>query len=246
MMRATRRRYVEGWYGRVVRQSASVLPLQERRRPPDESPLIIDWRQPVAPVARSRCKRAFDVLVAGFALLFLAPFLLLVGAAIAVESGGPVLFRQERTGYRGRVFTIFKFRTMTVVEHGSVSLQATRGDVRVTRIGFILRKLSLDELPQLLNVVRGEMSLIGPRPHATGHDANFARAVPGYADRFNARPGLTGLAQVNGHRGEIRSVACIAARVANDRDYIRRWSLWLDLQILLRTVPLLFGDPKAY
>jgi lipopolysaccharide/colanic/teichoic acid biosynthesis glycosyltransferase len=135
---------------------------------------------------------------------------------------------------------------MTVAEHGSEAQQATRGDVRVTRVGFILRKLSLDELPQLLNVVRGEMSLIGPRPHAIGHDATFARAVPGYAERFNARPGLTGFAQVNGHRGEIRSVGCITARVAHDREYIRRWSLWLDLQILLRTIPLLFGDPKAY
>ena len=197
-------------------------------------------------VARNRYKRAFDLLFATFMLLFLSPLLLLIAAVIYGESGGPVLFKQERTGYRGRVFTILKFRTMTVTEAGAEALQATRDDARITKIGVVLRKLSLDELPQLFNVARGDMSLIGPRPHAVGHDAQFAQFVPGYAERFLAKPGLTGLAQVNGRRGEIRSPDCIRNRVADDCAYVRQWSLWLDLQILARTVPLLFGDANAY
>jgi lipopolysaccharide/colanic/teichoic acid biosynthesis glycosyltransferase len=222
-----------------------VYAIQDQRREEDDRPLCQPVEAPGA-VAQSRAKRVFDIVVASLALIFLAPFLLLVSAAIRIETGGPILFRQERTGYRGRVFTILKFRTMSVAEHGAVAQQATRGDLRVTRVGCILRKLSIDEFPQLLNVVRGEMSLIGPRPHAIGHDVRFARAVAGYAERFNARPGLTGLAQVNGHRGEIRGPDCITARLADDRDYIRRWSLGLDMTILLRTIPLLFGDPSAY
>jgi putative colanic acid biosynthesis UDP-glucose lipid carrier transferase len=196
--------------------------------------------------ARSIAKRTFDLIVAVIAILFLAPLFLVVAAAIAIETGGPIFFRQRRTGYAGEAFMIFKFRTMTVAEDGASARQATADDKRVTRVGLLLRKLSIDELPQLLNVVRGEMSLIGPRPHAIGHDELFSRFVPNYAARFAAKPGLTGLAQVRGNRGEVREAQCIRDRVAADCEYIRTWSFWLDLQILARTVPLLFGDPNAY
>lgn len=216
------------------------------RAAPQPGSVEFDAQWTVAPVARSLYKRAFDLLFATFMLLFLTPLLLLISLAIFCESGGPVLFKQERTGYRGRIFTILKFRTMTVAEAGDEALQATRNDARVTKVGVILRKLSLDELPQLLNVARGDMSLIGPRPHAVGHDAQFAQFVPGYAERFLAKPGLTGLAQVNGRRGEIHSADCIRNRVADDCEYVERWSLWLDMRILARTVPLVLGDPKAY
>lgn len=213
---------------------------------PEACPVEFDVQWTEAPVARSLYKRAFDLIFAIFMLLFLMPLLLLIAVVIYCESGGPVLFKQQRTGYRGRIFTILKFRTMTVAEAGDEALQATRNDARVTKAGVILRKLSLDELPQLMNVARGDMSLIGPRPHAVGHDAQFAQFVPGYAERFLAKPGLTGLAQVNGRRGEIHSPDCIRNRVADDCKYVEQWSLWLDMRILARTVPLVLGDPKAY
>ena len=158
----------------------------------------------------------------------------------------PALFRQRRTGLGGSVFTVFKFRTMTVAEDGDVIRQATRGDARLTSVGKVLRKFSLDELPQVLNVLRGEMSLIGPRPHALAHDETWSKLVPGYAQRFRARPGLSGYAQVCGYRGEVTDLASLRARVEADNEYIDTWSLLLDLKILLRTVPLIFRDTRAY
>jgi putative colanic acid biosynthesis UDP-glucose lipid carrier transferase len=197
-------------------------------------------------VARSRLKRAFDVAMASSALAFLAPLLVLLALAIWLEDRQPVLFSQRRTGLNGRPFRIYKFRTMSVVEDGAHLRQATRGDQRITRVGAILRTLSLDELPQLVNVVRGEMSLVGPRPHALAHDDAWKAAVPGYGARFRARPGLTGYAQVNGFRGEVRANADIVGRIEADNYYIENWSVALELLILLRTVPLLFHDPRAY
>lgn len=212
---------------------------------PSDLPLICRraTRQQPSPAAEASVSSTSSPPVA---VLFLAPLLLVVAAAIVIETGGPVFFRQKRTGYRGQPFMIFKFRTMTVAEDGANARQATADDARVTRVGLLLRKLSIDELPQLLNVIRGEMSLIGPRPHAVGHDEHFARFVPDYAARFAAKPGLTGLAQVTGKRGEVRGPQCIRDRVAADCEYIRRWSFGLDMEILMRTVPLLFGDPNAY
>jgi lipopolysaccharide/colanic/teichoic acid biosynthesis glycosyltransferase len=209
---------------------------------------VVSTRTPETAVrlANSKIKRALDVALSSTALVFLAPFLALVAMAIWVEDGRPALFRQQRTGRDGQPFRIFKFRTMTVAEDGAEVRQATRGDQRVTRVGAILRTLSVDELPQLLNIVRGDMSLVGPRPHALAHDEIWESMAPGYAARFRARPGLTGYAQVNGLRGEIRSAEEIVRRVEADNFYIDNWSLRLELMILLRTVPLLLNDPRAY
>ena len=200
----------------------------------------------LAPGSGSAAKRVLDILGAAIALLIFLPLLLCVAVAIRLDSPGPVIFRQRRTGYRGRTFTIYKFRTMTVVEDGHEIRHATRNDQRVTSIGGLLRKLSLDELPQFLNVLRGDMSLVGPRPHALAHDDHYGRLIPTYAERFRAKPGLTGLAQVNGLRGEIGDLRCMSNRVAADNLYIDSWSLGLDIAILAKTALIIFRDPQAY
>jgi putative colanic acid biosynthesis UDP-glucose lipid carrier transferase len=214
--------------------------------PVEETDVRVMPDTPQASVGNSLWKRGFDVIVALVALLFVAPTLIFVAIAIRLESRGPILFRQRRTGYKGEQFVIFKFRTMRVLEDGASLRHATRNDARVTRVGAFLRKTSIDELPQLLNVLKGDMSLVGPRPHALAHDEFYASQLSNYKQRFQARPGLTGLAQVSGLRGEIEAVECMARRVEADIDYISRWSPSLDLQIMLRTVPLLFHDPRAY
>ena len=182
---------------------------------------------------RSRLKRLTDILGAGLGLLVLLPFLALVALLIVLESRGPVLFRQRRTGCGGAVFTIYKFRTMNVMENGPEIVQATRGDNRVTRMGRFLRRSSIDELPQLINVLKGDMSLVGPRPHAVAHDQYYAQMVENYHLRFFARPDITGLAQISGFRGEIRDITHMEERVARDLDYIEKWSLAMDVRILL-------------
>jgi len=207
---------------------------------------IREMGRPCRSAANSCAKRGLDLIVAGTALALLAPLLVLVAVAIKLESRGPALFRQRRTGLRGKPFSILKFRSMSVQEDDGELRQATRHDSRITRVGAVLRALSIDELPQLLNIVRGDMSLVGPRPHALGHDEAWARNVVGYADRFRARPGLTGYAQVKGLRGEVRELDQIRARVEADNHYVDNWSLRLDLAIILRTIPLLFNDPRAY
>ena len=185
--------------------------------------------------------------MAALALLLFLPLLLLIAAAIRAESPGEVLFRQTRTGLRGRRFTILKFRTMRPAAANDAQVrQASRGDPRVTRVGRVLRKLSLDELPQLLNVLQGEMSLVGPRPHALSHDAVWAERVPGYANRFAAKPGLTGLAQVRGLRGEIHDEESLRRRIAADIEYIETWSFAGDLKLLALTAPKVLFDPCAY
>ena len=198
------------------------------------------------PVATDPLKRLFDILASGIGLVLFLPLLVLVMFAIRLDTPGPAIYRQKRTGYRGRVFTIYKFRTMTVTEDGAAVRQATRDDHRVTAIGALLRKLSVDELPQLWNVLKGDMSIVGPRPHALAHDEYYGALIPTYAQRFRARPGLTGYAQVNGFRGEIRDPLGMSDRVAADNSYIEAWSPGLDLAILLRTIPLIFRDPRAY
>ena len=198
------------------------------------------------PVATHWLKRLLDVGIAGFALLLFLPLLLVVMGVIRLESPGASIFRQRRTGYRGKVFTIYKFRTMTVTEDCAAVRQATKNDARVTGVGALLRKLSIDELPQLWNVLKGDMSIVGPRPHALAHDEYYGALIPTYAARFRAKPGLTGYAQVNGFRGEIRDTQGMSDRVAADNAYIEAWSPALDVAILARTVPLIFSDPRAY
>lgn len=197
-------------------------------------------------VANSFGKRTVDIVGALFALLLFLPLLLCIAMAVRLESGGPVIFKQRRTGHCGRIFTIYKFRTMTVAEDSGNVRQATRDDARVTAIGGVLRKLSLDELPQFLNVLKGDMSLVGPRPHALAHDDYYGDLIPAYVDRFRAKPGLTGLAQVNGLRGEIQDLRCMRDRIAADNLYIDSWSLGLDIAILAKTALIIFRDPQAY
>jgi Undecaprenyl-phosphate glucose phosphotransferase len=192
--------------------------------------------RPPLSLAEIALKRSFDVLAASLILILAAPMLLTIAALIRLDSPGPVLFRQRRYGFNQQAFRIFKFRTMTTTDDGNVVVQATRNDPRVTRIGRVLRRYNLDELPQLLNVVAGQMSLVGPRPHALAHDQEFERKIALYARRHNVRPGITGWAQVNGLRGETDTDEKMAKRVAFDHWYIDNWSFWLDIAILFRTV----------
>jgi undecaprenyl-phosphate galactose phosphotransferase/putative colanic acid biosynthesis UDP-glucose lipid carrier transferase len=195
--------------------------------------------------AERMCKRAIDLVVASVALVMLAPIMLLVAAAIKLDSRGPILFAQTRDGFNGRSFKMWKFRTMSVAEDGPVIQQATKNDPRVTRFGRILRPSSIDELPQLLNVILGDMALVGPRPHASAHNLEYGKIISNYAYRHHVKPGLTGWAQVHGLRGETRTTDLMEKRVEFDLWYINNWSLWLDWKILLRT--LLVGlQPTAY
>jgi len=181
-------------------------------------------------------KRITDVVVASIVLIFFLPLMALAAIAIKLDSPGPVIFRQIRKGFNGKHFAILKFRTMTVQENGPNIVQATRDDSRVTTIGGLLRSSSIDELPQLWNVLRGDMSLIGPRPHALAHDNYFETVLSDYAFRHHVKPGITGWAQCNGARGATPTMEHIANRVALDLWYIRNWSLQLDLLILIKTI----------
>jgi putative colanic acid biosynthesis UDP-glucose lipid carrier transferase len=201
---------------------------------------------PPAHPATSRAKRGLDILGAALAILLFLPLLCCIALAVKLETGGPVIFRQRRTGHLGRIFTIYKFRTMTVAEDCADVRQATRNDARVTAVGAILRKLSLDELPQVFNVLQGHMSLVGPRPHALAHDAYYGERIDDYVDRFRTKPGITGLAQVNGLRGEVHDLRCMKDRITADNLYIDGWSLGLDIAILARTLVIIFRDPRAY
>jgi Undecaprenyl-phosphate glucose phosphotransferase len=185
-------------------------------------------------------KRVLDFAGASLALIALAPLLLLVAVAIKLESRGPAIFRQRRRGFDGREFIILKFRTMNVLDDGDSIVQATQGDDRVTRIGRILRRTSVDELPQLLNVLRGEMSLVGPRPHAVAHDEAFGARIATYAMRHHVKPGLTGAAQIEGLRGRTERLDQMEQRVERDIWYINNWSFALDLKIMALTCYALF------
>ncbi|MGE3223015.1 MAG: sugar transferase [Parvibaculaceae bacterium] len=195
-------------------------------------------------INKSMVKRCIDVLVASLAVVVLAPVGLLIALAIKLESPGPVLFWQLRYGRNRSSFYICKFRSMTVTESRGGFTQARRNDARVTRLGRFLRKTSLDELPQLYNVLRGEMSLVGPRPHAIAMDDAFAEVISNFNDRHLVRPGLTGLAQVAGFRGPTEALEHIEYRLHHDRLYIDKWSLLLDMKIMFRTVFALAG-PNA-
>ena len=197
-------------------------------------------REPLSALERA-AKRSLDVAVATSALIVLAPLLGFAMLAIKIDTPGPVLFRQTRRGFNGRNFKILKLRSMSVMEDGAGVMQATRSDPRVTRVGFWLRRTSIDELPQLWNVLRGEMSVIGPRPHAVAHDNFYDQIIENYAFRQHVKPGLTGWAQVRGLRGETPEVSLMEARVDHDVWYIDNWTLMLDLRILLMTCVKLFA-----
>lgn len=191
-------------------------------------------------------KRLLDITVASAALLVLLPVLAAACVGIALESGRPIIFRQNRRGVCGRPFTILKFRTMSVQENGDKIVQACRNDPRVTKLGAILRRTSIDELPQLLNVIRGDMSIVGPRPHALAHDAYYGVLIRDYSRRHNVKPGLTGWAQVNGFRGETRDLHAMSERVRHDIWYIENWSIGLDIRIIARTAGCVLFQKQAY
>jgi Undecaprenyl-phosphate glucose phosphotransferase len=195
-------------------------------------------------------KGAFDRLAAALGILLLSPLLLIVALVIRLDSKGPVLFRQNRFGFGDRVIGVYKFRTMTAESADTNGEKQTEiDDPRITRVGGLLRRLSIDELPQLLNVLRGELSLVGPRPHAVSMRVKQRRnedIVPDYALRHHVRPGITGWAQVNGYHGPVETERHLHERVAYDLDYINHWSLWFDIRILLRTLVIAFGQRHAY
>ncbi len=190
-------------------------------------------------------KRASDVVLATVALVALAPIILAIAIRVRQTSPGPILFRQRRYGLDGREFVVYKFRTMTVCEDGAIR-QAARDDPRVTPVGRFLRRTSLDELPQLLNVLAGTMSLVGPRPHAVEHNEHYRKLVSGYMLRHKVRPGMTGLAQVNGMRGETPDLGTMYQRVQFDLEYLKYWSLGLDIRILLKTLSIFLRDRNAF
>jgi putative colanic acid biosynthesis UDP-glucose lipid carrier transferase len=179
--------------------------------------------------------RALDLFLSCVLLFILAPVMVLIAALIALDTRGPVIFRQTRTGRNGRTFKIYKFRTMTVTEDGDSVRQVTRCDCRITRVGAVLRSSSLDELPQLINVVLGDMSLVGPRPHATKHDEYYGARLSGYWRRYQVRPGMTGLAQIRGFRGETACDSDMAERLRHDLDYVDHVTVRSYLATLIRT-----------
>ena len=181
-------------------------------------------------------KRAADLVLASLILVLIAPLLLAIAVGVKLTSPGPAFFRQRRYGLDGREIVVYKFRSMTVAEDGPVVRQATRGDSRVTPFGAFLRRSSLDELPQFINVLQGRMSIVGPRPHAIAHNEMYRKLIRSYMIRHKVRPGITGWAQVNGLRGETDTVEKMRARVEYDLDYLRNWSLGMDLKIILKTI----------
>jgi exopolysaccharide biosynthesis polyprenyl glycosylphosphotransferase len=197
-------------------------------------------------VAEQALKRIFDVLAAGLGIILLSPLLLTSVLLIKLDSKGPVLFTQTRNGFNGRSFRIFKFRTMSVFEDGPQIRQATRNDPRVTSVGRWLRRTSIDELPQLFNVLGGSMPLVGPRPHAVAHNTEYERIVANYAFRYHVKPGISGWAQVNGFRGETSTVNLMEKRVELDLWYVSNWSFWLDVRILWKTLILAPWQASAY
>ena len=200
------------------------------------------------PMSRSErgAKRVIDIAIASAALIFAFPLLAAIALAIKVDSAGPLFFRQTRLGYRGHPFEILKFRSMRILEDDATVKQASRGDPRITRVGKWLRRSSLDEMPQLWNVLKGEMSIIGPRPHAAVHDAHFAKLIENYEVRQHVKPGITGWAQVHGLRGETPVLDLMYRRIEMDLWYASNCSLALDAQILFKTIGAVVGQANAF
>jgi putative colanic acid biosysnthesis UDP-glucose lipid carrier transferase len=195
---------------------------------------------------RGAMKRVTDIVFSTLLLIVAAPVMLLIALAIKLDSPGRIFFKQDRYGLDGERIVVYKFRTMTVCENGVVVVQAKRNDARVTRVGRFLRRTSLDELPQLINVLQGRMSLVGPRPHAVAHNEEYRKLISGYMVRHKVTPGITGLAQVSGCRGETSTLDDMRRRVQYDLEYLRHWCWLLDIKIMLRTLVLVFRDKRAY
>jgi Undecaprenyl-phosphate glucose phosphotransferase len=195
---------------------------------------------------RGVTKRLTDIGFSTVVLLLLLPLLVLIALVVKLSSPGPIIFKQRRYGLDGREIAVYKFRTMRVTEDGAQIRQASKTDARITPVGAVLRRSSMDELPQLINVLQGRMSLVGPRPHAVAHNEEYRKLIKGYMVRHKVLPGITGLAQVNGCRGETSKLEEMEARVNYDLDYLRHWSPLLDIKIILLTVVKVFRDDKAY
>ncbi|MEX2125833.1 MAG: undecaprenyl-phosphate glucose phosphotransferase [Woeseia sp.] len=191
-------------------------------------------------------KRASDIVLASMILVLISPLMLAISIAVKLSSPGAVLFKQHRYGLDGREIVVYKFRSMTTLEDGNVVTQAQRGDLRVTPLGAFLREYSLDELPQFINVLQGRMSVVGPRPHAIVHNEMYRKLIRSYMIRHKVRPGITGLAQVNGLRGETDTLEKMSARIECDLAYLRNWSLLLDLKIVLMTIVVVLKKHNAY
>jgi putative colanic acid biosynthesis UDP-glucose lipid carrier transferase len=194
----------------------------------------------------SLVKRASDIALALIIQLLLLPIMAVIAIAVKLSSPGPVIFRQRRYGLYGEQIYVYKFRSMTVTEDGTKVVQAKKGDQRITKVGAFLRKSSLDELPQFINVLQGRMSIVGPRPHAVAHNEQYRKLIKGYMLRHKAKPGITGWAQVNGFRGETETLDKMEARIRYDLDYLRNWSLWLDLWIIVKTVKVVLARQNAH
>ncbi len=191
-------------------------------------------------------KRISDFVLAAVILLMISPLMIAIALGVKLSSRGPVLFKQRRYGLDGKRIVVYKFRSMSVTEDGEMVRQATRDDSRVTRFGRFLRRTSLDELPQFINVLQGRMSIVGPRPHAVAHNEMYRKLIRGYMIRHKVKPGITGLAQVNGLRGETQTVEKMKARIDYDLSYLRNWSLLLDVQIILKTIVVVLHKQNAY
>jgi Undecaprenyl-phosphate glucose phosphotransferase len=242
-----------------ILQALAVLPISVHLVPDENTAQFLNYpianvggtwtavlsRPPLSPTERA-AKRILDLSLATAGFLAVLPLMLVTALLIKLDSRGPILFRQKRNGFNGQTFDIFKFRTMDVLEDGPRIAQATPNDPRVTRLGRWLRSSSIDELPQLFNVIRGDMSLVGPRPHATSHNSEYENLIANYAFRHHVKPGLTGWAQVNGFRGETRHIEQMKHRVEHDLWYINNWSPLLDLRIILQTVTVVLRQNAAY
>ena len=191
-------------------------------------------------------KRLSDIVLASLILILISPLLVVIAIGVKLSSPGPAIFKQRRNGLDGEEIVVYKFRSMRTHDDGSVVRQATKDDPRITPFGAFLRRKSLDELPQFFNVLQGRMSVVGPRPHAVAHNEEYRSIIKAYMVRHKVKPGITGWAQVNGHRGETDTLDKMKARVEYDLEYLRNWTLGLDLQIIARTVRLVFFDRKAY
>ena len=191
-------------------------------------------------------KRIADILLSTLILTLILPFMLLIALVVKLSSPGPVIFKQLRYGLDGKEIWIYKFRSMTVSQDSGLVVQAVKGDPRITKIGSLLRKTSMDEFPQFFNVLLGNMSIVGPRPHAVSHNEMNRQLIKSYMVRHKVKPGITGWAQVNGFRGETDTLGKMQERVKFDLDYLRNWSLFLDLFIIFKTISVVVRDKNAY
>jgi putative colanic acid biosynthesis UDP-glucose lipid carrier transferase len=191
-------------------------------------------------------KKIEDLILGSLIFILILPLMLVIAIAVKLSSRGPILFKQRRYGLNGEIIQVLKFRTMTTQDDGAIVVQASKGDPRITPLGRFLRRTSLDELPQFVNVLQGTMSIVGPRPHAISHNEQYRQLIQGYMLRHKVKPGITGWAQVNGLRGETETVDKMKARVDYDLYYINHWSIWLDLKIIFLTIINGFTGKTAY